>query len=342
MDQERGSATNLRRRALSAPTIIAFVLAGAFLTFLFTRFDIDLDEVRRNLNDSNPLLYGAAIVIYYASFLARGLRWRVMMKNVEAQRGGGNPVPGPLACASFILLGWFANSITIFRLGEAYRTYLVTETTGASFIRTAGTVLTERAMDLFLVFGFLGAAVLFAAATGELGSFAKFLAIAFGLMVVAALVLLFMRRFGLRVASRFPKRIQEAYQGFHQGALLSLRQLPLVSALGLAAWACEVARLYFVVQALGFTLPFSMIVFVSMTHSVLTTVPITPGGLGLSGPGMVGLLMLRLSQSQAVSVALLDRTITYLSIVVFGGLWFLGREARRQWKGSTTLAKPRV
>ena len=342
MDQEseKGSARTLRRRALSAPTLIAFVLAGSFLAFLFTRFDIDLEEVGRNLGNSNPLLYGSALAIYYVSFFARGLRWHVMMKNVEAQRGGEHPVPGPFACATYILLGWFANSITVFRLGEAYRTYLVSETSGASFSRTAGTILTERALDLFLVFGLLGAAVLFAAATGEIGSFAKFLLIAFGLMTVAGLILLFMRQFGLRLADKFPARIQETYQRFHQGALLSLKQLPLVSALGLAAWACEVARLYFVVQALGFTLPFSMIVFVSMTHSVLTAIPITPGGLGLSGPGMVGLLMLRLSQSQAVAVALLDRTITYLSIVVFGGLLFLGREARKQWKGSRPLVKP--
>jgi len=342
MDQERekGSGRTLRRRALSAPTLIAFVLAGAFLAFLFTRFDIDLEEVGRNLSESNPLLYGSAMAIYYLSFVARGFRWRVMMKNVEAQRGGEHPVPGLMACSSYILLGWFANSITIFRLGEAYRTYLVSEATGASFSRTAGTILTERALDLFLVFGLLGAAVLFAAATGEIGSFAKFLLIAFGLMAAAGLILLFMRQFGLRLAGRFPVRIQETYQRFHQGALLSLKQLPLVSALGLAAWACEVARLYFVVQALGFTLPFSMIVFVSMTHSVLTAIPITPGGLGLSGPGMVGLLMLRLSQTQAVAVALLDRTITYLSIVVFGGLFFIVREARRQLKGSTPVANP--
>ena len=43
-------------------------------------------------------------------------------------------------------------------------------------------------------------------------------------------------------------------------------------------------------------------------------------------PGVPGLLLLELGRSAAVSVALVDRSITYLSVIVIGGLVFLMRQ----------------
>jgi hypothetical protein len=72
-----------------------------------------------------------------------------------------------------------------------------------------------------------------------------------------------------------------------------------------------------------------MVLFVALVNAVLTTVPITPGGLGVVEPGIVGLLALSLSQSSAVSTAVLDRSISYVSIVLFGALAFTLRQAWR-------------
>ena len=61
---------------------------------------------------------------------------------------------------------------------------------------------------------------------------------------------------------------------------------------------------------------------VSIGHAILSTVP-TPGGVGAVEPGVTGLLVLGMDRSDALSVALTDRTITYLSILVFGGIAML-------------------
>jgi uncharacterized protein (TIRG00374 family) len=47
-------------------------------------------------------------------------------------------------------------------------------------------------------------------------------------------------------------------------------------------------------------------------------VPLTPGGLGVVETGITGLLMLSLAQSDAISVALLDRSISYVSVIILG------------------------
>ena len=62
--------------------------------------------------------------------------------------------------------------------------------------------------------------------------------------------------------------------------------------------------------------------FVAVVNGLLTSVPVTPGGLGIVEPGIVGLLALSLSQQDAVAVAVLDRSVSFVSVVVLGGLAF--------------------
>ena len=47
-------------------------------------------------------------------------------------------------------------------------------------------------------------------------------------------------------------------------------------------------------------------------------------------PGTTTLLLLGLGKADAASVALLDRSITYLSVLIFGGLAFAAWNLRRR------------
>ena len=102
----------------------------------------------------------------------------------------------------------------------------------------------------------------------------------------------------------------------------SMAQLPAVMALGLAGWLMEAARLYLVIQSLDLSIALPLVLVVALGHAILSTVP-TPGGVGAVEPGVTGLLALGMERSDAVSVTLVDRTITYLSILVFGSIALL-------------------
>ncbi len=88
--------------------------------------------------------------------------------------------------------------------------------------------------------------------------------------------------------------------------------------IGLLVWLSEVGRLYFVVKATGLEVGFGLIMFVMVANALLSAVPLTPGGLGIVEAGIGGLLALAVSAVEAVSIALVDRSISYLSVVIFG------------------------
>ncbi|MBF8266732.1 MAG: hypothetical protein HW388_240 [Dehalococcoidia bacterium] len=330
---------SLGRRVFSIPTLVSFAIAAAFLISLVTRFDIDWETTWSKLRASNPYLYGAAFASYYFGFFLRGLRWRIMLSNAQGQGESSRKLPSTLACAQYVFLGWFANTVTWFRLGDAYRAYVFTEDTGYSFSRTAGTLLAERVMDVVTVFVLLVVASLALFGAGDMGRFGLFLGGALLLVLIGVAGLLAMKQFGTRLARLLPARLKSSYDRFHQGALGSFGQLPLLLVISLLTWFTEVGRLFFVIQALGLSeaTGFPLVLFVTLANAILTTVPITPGGLGIVEPGIVGLLTLSMARSEALSATLLDRSISYLSIVVLGGLVFLLRQLSRRRRGKTSL-----
>lgn len=293
-------------------------MAVAFLVFLVSRFSIDLGATWETIRQSNPFLYLIALVVYYTTFPLRGARWRMLLRNA-----GVAPLPSIGTAARLVLLGWFASCITWFRLGDAYRAYAYTEESGAPFARMMGTVLAERVMDIALVFLLLLAGFLLLYTDPKLKPSETFLLVGLGLVLVAGLILLVMQVFWRGVSRLLPQRIRRAYVSFHEGTMRSFRTLPLVLLVGLLSWLSEVGRLYFVVRATGLEVGFGLIVFVAMANALLSAVPLTPGGLGIVETGIVGLLAWALPRESAVSIALLDRSISYLSIIFLGIVAFV-------------------
>ena len=329
---------SLRRRVVSLPTLISFGLAAVLLALLVTRFDIDLGEVWADLRRSDPLFFLLAVAVHYTTFLFRGARWRLLLRNAQ---GKESHVPGAIHCGRLILLGWFVNSVTWFRLGDAYRAYAYTEDVNASFSRTIGTVLAERVIDMALVFLLLSIAVLALVAAG-IDTSGLFVGLAALLLVAVMLLLVAMRFFRQRLAHLLSPRLKAIFERFYQGTVGSFRKMPLVGVLGLMAWMSEFARLFFVAKALGLTLAIPMVVFVTLANAILTLVPFTPGGLGIVEPGITGLLGLSLDKGDAIAVVVLDRSISYLSIIAAGAILFALREIlkrRSRGKGKVMVAE---
>lgn len=328
-----GSA-DVKRRAFSVPALVSLALAAAFLIFLVTSFDVDLSITWRQLKGSNPWLLAGAVLVHYTTFVFRGVRWRVFLQNAQEQQQeeqGDGPsarnVPGVLYCSQLVLLGWFANAVGWLRLGDAYRAYLYREEQSASFSRTIGTILAERVMDAFLVVALLIIAMPFLVDIDGDAAWSV-LGVAFALVVVLAVLLgglTWAREWAVR---KLPSWLGQRYNRFHRGTLGSFRHLVPVTVWGLLAWMAEVGRLYLVVLALDLHLGFPLVIFLTLANSLLTLVP-TPGGFGAVESGVAGLVVRfsTLTGSVAAALVLVDRAITYLSIIVVGAVLFIGRQA---------------
>lgn len=269
-------------------------------------------------------LYGVAFASYYFGFYIRGLRWRIMLSNADILDESTTPLPSTFKCAKYVFIGWFANAITWFRLGDAYRAYSLTSDYGYSFPKTIGTVVSERILDVAMVFILLIIASITLYKGAESDLLTLFIGMSTLLASIAILSFIGMKRFGVKIAKLLPRRLASPYLRFHAGTIDSLDRIPTLLTLSFISWLTEIGRLYFVVQSLEITtIVFPLIVFVTLANAILTTIPLTPGGLGIVEPGIIGLLTLNIPASVAISIALLDRSISYVSIVVFGALLFV-------------------
>jgi uncharacterized protein (TIRG00374 family) len=229
-------------------------------------------------------------------------------------------------------VAWFANCVTVARLGDAYRAYLLKRAAGVSFAVTLGTVLAERLLDLLVLAAMMGTGVLIVFG-GSLPTEAT-QALAAGLILSALGVvgLLTMRRLRGAVERLLPKRLHAHYARFEQGVVGSLRcGLPLLVVYSAVGWLLEGAALYLVVAATGAQVSVAGALLVALAASLLTTVPITPAGLCFTEAGMVIMLgWLGLDIYTATAATLLFRIINYWSIVVFGFvLYVFGRNGNR-------------
>ena len=336
----------LRRRILSLPTLLSLGVAGAFIFFLASGIDLDWSDIWQNVSEMKPWPFVLALALYYLSFLFRGYRWRLLARS--AAQSADNlensiHLPSTLRFAQLIIMGWFVNTIAWLRLGDAYRAWVFSKDTKGGFYWGLGTLLAERMLDMATVALMIVAAVLAATVTAD-NTILRYLVIATaGSALVFFGLLVAMRLFGLRLARQLPSALERIYGQFHQGSLGSIRarNLPLLAALSVIGWVLEAGRLYFVVQALDLSLSIPMILLVSLGHAVLSTVP-TPGGIGAVEAGMTGLLVLSMPKADAASVAVLDRSITLLSVIAIGGLVFVANHIITQRRAARAGAEAAI
>ena len=309
------------------PAVVSLVVAGAFLAFMITRFEVDLGDTWHRMRAANPWLLASAFLVHYTTFIFRGARWRMLLQHTADT---DESAPGVLYCSQLVLLGWFANSVGWLRLGDAYRAYLYRDERGASFSRTIGTILAERALDTVLVLVLLLVSAPFLVRGGDNVAWAVF-GVAVILAGALAGVLVGMRWTRAFLLRKMPLWVGTQYDRFHQGTMGSFQRLPLVTLWGLLGWTAEAGRLYLVALALGFDLSWALVIFITLANSMLTLVP-TPGGVGAVESGVAGLVVRlgRIGSSSAAALVLVDRSITYLSVILVGAALFLIRYTIKQ------------
>jgi hypothetical protein len=229
-----------------------------------------------------------------------------------------------------IFISWFVNSVLPGKIGDLYRGYALKREYGHSFSRLVGTVVAERVMDLLaliLLLGVTGSLVLRSRVSPVVDSLLQVGWLGFALLIVGMLLAYF---FGERVVAFFPERVQEVYARFAHGTFTSLRarSWPGLATLTVLAWSAEAARLYFVIQALQVPAlqanagPLAAL-FTVAAVSLSLIIP-TPGGLGgVEAAFVLVLAVFGVDKSLAITVAFLDRLISYYSLILFGFPAFL-------------------
>lgn len=277
--------------------------------------NVDWSEALRSLGRSQPYFVVLALAVYYLTFPLRSWRWARLLRE-----GGTNVYWDDLLRILFI--GWFVNSIVPAKLGDLYRSYLVKRRFKISMSRTVGVVVSERLLDLLVVFVLLIVGGYVAFGRTILRDLVVVYVTGAALLVAIVAGLFGMYYLAPRLARFFPAEVRRIGRLFREGVLHSFRALPVAGPLTLAIWSAEAIRLFFVLMALGLELPLSGVVFVAVAVALLTTVPLTPAGFGFVEIAMVYVLTqgFGLAQTDAIAVAVVDRAVTVLSVIVIGGI----------------------
>ena len=325
------------RRVFSAPTLLSVAFGLAIIGFLLWRvLDFEWDEFVQHLTGINWWLFVLAGILYYVSFWFRGLRWQlifdaVIQRSEEAQIRNTKS-PSVATMATMILIGWFINSVMFFRIGDAYRGWALADRTSIGMPTALGTVFAERVQDMVVVLILVVISAVWAllvdgfAASGAIVDVAVIVvAVAAVLVLVLLLIVYLMGAAGERLAQLVPIRFRQQYLHFQEGALNSFRggRMPSQILLGMLGWLMEAARFYFVAQAMGLDMAMSIAMFAALANAIMTTIPV-PGGLGFVETALITVLLFTgLSHTDAFTLTVLDRAISWLSIVAIGGLLFL-------------------
>ena len=326
-DNGEAAAVSLEKRFLNIRTLVSFGVAFAILYFVFRQMNLNVRDIASHIARANPALYLVALLVYYSTFAIRSLRWKILLQNVGLDEASGHRLPSIAGLGEIIFLSWFANCIMPAKLGDAYRAYLLKHNADVSFSMTFGTILAERIVDLLLTFVLLAVTGLVAFHGTLPSTILVGMQASLALVAVVIVGLLAMRNLGALIRRLLPSRLHRYYGSFEDGTLHSFRQLPLVLGYSLLAWLVEAGRLYFVVLSLGLAgIGFPVVLFTSIAGSLLTSLPGTPAGLGFVESVIIGILLISsnlglvtgVDVGVATSVAILDRTISYWSIVIFG------------------------
>jgi glycosyltransferase 2 family protein len=310
----------LRDRRTQASIIVPVLV---LLLFVVALPGFQLDVMVGYVLAADPAWLLAAFVVYYLGFPLRGLRWSILLRGIGAKVRVRDST-------EIIFVSWLVNSVVPAKLGDVYRAWLLKINFPVSLSATFGTIFIERVFDLvaIVVLG-LGAAF-WSFRDGLSDTVRVIMGIGVFVVIGLAVALVSLRNFGRRLVDwlPLPRRIVQLYERFETGVFsVDRRQLPIVGLLTGLIWTTEALRLLFVVEALGFdiSLGISGAFFVALVASLLTAVPFTPAGLGIVEAGIVGLLTViyQADPTQAAAIALVDRAISVLSVVILGFVAYL-------------------
>ena len=314
------SAPSLVSRLLTRRTVLSFGLTALVVGVAVWRANIDWSAAWRDIRHADGRLYALAIIAYYLAFAARSLRWQLLLRNA---REDCPYVP----LFEILTASFFVNCVVPAKMGDVYRAYLLRVRRKVSAMKAFGTIITERFLDLFVLMALLvlaGGLTFRNRVPHQLIPFA----ISGGVLCAigaAAIAIMTLGR-GRRILRLLPDPVLQRYESFRSGAVESMGRWLEVVPLSVLVWVLEGTRLAFVVFALGDgdLLSPPNFLLVALIAALLTTVPFTPGGLGLVEGGMILVLkqVADVGSSQAAAIALLDRSVSYGSLIIVGCVFF--------------------
>jgi uncharacterized protein (TIRG00374 family) len=260
-----------------------------------------------------PLLAPILLLTSF-NYALRFIKWQYYLRRI-----GITALPTPLSARIFFAN--FTMAMTPGKVGEVFKSLLLREAIGTPIAVSAPIILVERLTD--------GIAMLFLASVG-------LIIFRYGVPVFATIaalgalgfLLLQQRRLirhlidageRFRLIARFTRQMHAFYDSTY--ALLRPAPLLFATALGLISWLGECVAFFLVLNGLGFAgTPrlFMTATFVLAASTLIGSVSLLPGGLGVAEIGMTAMLLALITEPLMTH----DVAVAATLLIRFCTLWF--------------------
>lgn len=298
------------------------LLISAVFLWLALR-NVEWAEVLQALRLASPLGLLAGLPVLVGAWVAAAVRWRVLL----------DPAPGLRVRDTFayICIGFLANTVLPFRLGELARATFIGRQKGLGVGRAMGSIAVERVFDL------LAAIVLALTLTRlvEIPETTKTaLTVMIGLAFVAfggLLILSFNQDRLHRLTDFFARwlprplveRVVGLALGFASGAGVVRRPAGLAAVAGLSAalWTCGGLATLIWIRAFHLDAPWVAGLLVLVSVNLGSAIPSSPGYVGVYHGAAVWALTHWVAKEPALAYALVTHALNMLANVVAGSFF---------------------
>lgn len=311
---------------------LPFLLGGAILWWMYRNTDFtEIEHTVMHDMDWGWMLF--SLIFGVTAQLFRGIRWTQMLSPIGER-------PRMSTCIHAVFIS-YASSLIIPRSGELARCGVLARYDGTSFLKSLGTVVTERIIDSALILIITAIVILsqmpvfttFFSQTGVSLSawlheftITGYIVTAVCLAATVALLCIIVRR--LAFMTRLKEMIDKVREGVT--SLRDVRNKWLFTAFTLAIWISYFLHYWITFKCFGFTehLSFSAAIVSFIVGSISVIVP-TPNGAGAWHLAVKTILVLYgVAGTDAVTFALIVHTIQTALVPVLGAFSLVALSAR--------------
>lgn len=250
----------------------------------------------------------AALAVYAAVTLARGLRWHLILQHATIEHQ-------PIDALGITTVGYMGNTVLPARGGEVLRILVMAARSGARRREVLGTIVPERLLDAAALALLFAAVTLFGVQDTALGTFA---ALAAAVVTVAAISALFVYK-RLRLAGRFERFAARVRPVAGGSRLLVTRSGGMLLLLTCGVWVAEGLSLSLCAAALDISLSWPEAFATVVLASFFSLIPAAPGFVGtFDAAAVIGLNAAGVTGSAALSILLLYRFVLFVPITIVG------------------------
>lgn len=304
-------------------------LFGIAISFIFVYFafrDINFEEFIESIKEGEYIWLFPALAAMISSFWLRGYRWKcilVPVKKVSIH-----------SAFSATMIGYMANNILPFRIGDLIRLVAIWKGAGVSRAAALGSVVIERIFDLFMILAIFGIALLaypqlpqwaVGAGYSAVGIFAILIFFSFYAKNNVETLVRFNKKFIGKFFDKAAEKSEGMIRSFSDGlkVIHNAKDLLWLVLVSFVLWLMNILWVMFTLEIFDFDLPISASFLVLIFILFAVSIPSAPGYVGtFHGFVIAALVFMGINTDAARASAVVMHATTYIPVTLIG-LYYL-------------------